>query len=162
MHIKMKSTAALAALSVMAAGGAGAQTAFQGVIGPAVEHCQAAMPAYDGALRKRPTAIANEGTAPVFLSCGMAVATSGRTSRTAIEVSFGNFSGAPADVSCTLVVRHGNERRYLTKSRLIEAPYSQRLSWSSVADNGGDPFDSPGLSCRLSGQTELQWVSVAG
>ncbi|HST45355.1 MAG TPA: hypothetical protein VLK29_09045, partial [Luteimonas sp.] len=33
--------------------------------------CQAALPAYDGLIRKRPVAIRNEGDAAAFVSCSL-------------------------------------------------------------------------------------------
>jgi len=63
--------------------------------------CQAALPNYEGNFRKRPLAVANEGTAAAFLTCG--VTNYGGSSSSRVELAGVNRSAAAGDISCTMV-----------------------------------------------------------
>jgi hypothetical protein len=63
--------------------------------------CQAALPNYEGGFRKRPLAIANEGTAGAFITCGNT--NFGGNSVNAVEVMFTNRTDADGDINCTMV-----------------------------------------------------------
>lgn len=64
--------------------------------------CQSALPVFDGNIRKRPTAISNEGTKSAFVSCSVHNNNNG-----AVSVVFGvtltNNSAADVDVNCSMV-----------------------------------------------------------
>jgi hypothetical protein len=64
--------------------------------------CNGALPSFEGALRKRPTAIANEGTAPAFVSCS----TPGdffNDGNNFVALGFSNRSAVSVTFTCTFV-----------------------------------------------------------
>ncbi len=129
-----------------------AVTVDRGVTTNAVTFCQAALPAYEGLIRKRPLAVQNEGTATAFVTCGFVndIYSSG-TRR--VFANFLNNDLAAQQVTCTLVTGvAGFTNAYITKSITIPAntPGGQSLSWDNVVDNGGAYFSRwVALSCSL-------------
>jgi hypothetical protein len=63
--------------------------------------CQGALPNYEGSFRKRPLAVANEGSAGAFITCG--IQNNENSSVNAVELYVTNRSGADVDVNCTMV-----------------------------------------------------------
>lgn len=64
--------------------------------------CNGSLPSYEGALRKRPLGIANEGTSSAFISCATAGNELG-LANDAAGLYFTNNGAAPATVNCTFV-----------------------------------------------------------
>jgi len=64
--------------------------------------CNGSLPSYEGALRKRPTAIANEGTASAFVGCSMAGDES-NGGHTMFLAYFVNRGAQTATINCTFV-----------------------------------------------------------
>jgi hypothetical protein len=62
--------------------------------------CQGALPNYEGSFRKRPLAIANEGSTGAYLTCGARSSTFG-INQTNLIVT--NRTAADADINCTVV-----------------------------------------------------------
>ncbi|WP_133000534.1 hypothetical protein [Luteimonas arsenica] len=62
-------------------------------------HCQAALPMYDGMIRKRPLAVVNEGAGTSFVTC--AIPTQGRI--VSLELFASARGGVPAQLTCTAV-----------------------------------------------------------
>lgn len=75
----------------------------------AASSCQAALPAFDGALRKRPSGIRNEGTQPAFVTCSLSngaplVSAGAESDRLeSVSMNFRNGGAAPVLVTCTAV-----------------------------------------------------------
>lgn len=102
----MKTMLVTTALIIGSAGIAGQAIAqsFPTTATSAVNNCQGALPSFEGALRKRPLGMANEGTSLAFLSCA-ALASSGSADVEVYEVAalFINRGSSTATVNCTLV-----------------------------------------------------------
>lgn len=119
--------------------------------------CQGALPSYEGSFRKRPLAVANEGTASAFVTCGVrndenaAVVSS-------IRLAVTNRAASVQSISCTLV------------DGLIDATlgfadyYPQTTSAASGVDTqltwSGGTFKWPAISCNVPGHVELNMVST--
>lgn len=69
----------------------------------AVGICQGALPSFEGRLRKRPLAIANEGTSNAFLSCTLPLDQTVVQANTVVGVALVNRSDALVAVACTFV-----------------------------------------------------------
>lgn len=120
-----------------------------------VGNCQAALPTYEGNIRKRPLAITNEGSGAAFVTCALT------TEEVSLNVQsfatrISNLSAAPATVSCTAVV--GDELEgadYIAKSATLAPNSSGTLTWNT-ADNDGLLFaKSVAISCNLPPLTGL-------
>lgn len=72
---------------------------------PAISSCQAALPVFEGLIRKRPLAVQNEGDAAAFVTCGLENAgPNGGTHRINFaEVQLQNQGSLSRSVSCTAV-----------------------------------------------------------
>lgn len=111
----------------------------------AVDVCQAALPAYEGQVRKRPLAVQNEGTASAFVSC--AFTTQGGFD--GVRIYFAGFDGASHPVSCTGVATStSGVSQYVVKS--VQAPASSQgsLQWTASDFTGVNNWFS--VSCSLS------------
>jgi hypothetical protein len=64
--------------------------------------CQGALPAFDTNIRKRPLAVANEGTAAAFVSCSIPFANNASSIDDAV-VMMVNRNETAVDVGCTFV-----------------------------------------------------------
>jgi hypothetical protein len=117
------------------------------LIGDAVANCQPALPTFDGNIRKRPMAFANEGDTTAFITCGSEQHNGdGRI----FEVYFVNRSGSPnVVVHCSLVDGFVNRGVFLPRtSEPIALGGQGWLQWTAD-DNSGISFVSPTLSCAL-------------
>lgn len=117
--------------------------------GSAVAVCQGALPAYEGALRKRPLAMQNEGASPAFVSCALPV----ENKLTRMELALA-ASTAAATVTCTAVngFDGGTGIRYSTKSRALPAGGEpQILTWlpGDFGGSGTFPDMQVSVSCSL-------------
>jgi hypothetical protein len=115
--------------------------------------CQAALPNYEGNIRKRPLAISNEGTSPAFVSCSMKSDDYYAALNEYNGVQLSNRGSASANVNCTLVaggtapVATAN---YYPKSIAVPAGESVVLPWDPAVDNADAPFqNSLNWSCSL-------------
>lgn len=103
---------ALATLALLAAQAAHADTGEAKLLGTAPNTCQAALPAYEGQIRKRPLSVQNEGTAPASVTCSLAAG--GAAKRSFIYVN--SIDGQAHTVSCTVVLGYLGLPRYVSKS----------------------------------------------
>ena len=119
--------------------------------------CQAALPAYDGLIRKRPTAIRNEGTASAFVNCSMA-SVEGVVHPFA-EVIVTNATADSATVTCTIVTgRINSDLRYYPVTLEVAAGTQGYLGQSF--DNNVDTANLINASCLLPPDVELNYVHV--
>lgn len=65
--------------------------------------CTGALPAYEGALRKRPRAIVNEGSSAAFITCSMITEEANATLPVRAYARVSNSGTAAVDVACTLI-----------------------------------------------------------
>jgi hypothetical protein len=128
----------------------------------AVDVCQGSLPSFEGALRKRPLAIANEGSSSSFVSCSIRAPLDSEVV-TGVAVVFTNRSTATRTVSCTLV--DGIAEPFATpvfqpKPVALATGAFGILSWFQDADNGGDPYAIPNLNCSLPPGVEINVVQM--
>lgn len=72
-------------------------------IANAVAICQGALPAFEGSLRKRPLAIANEGTSNAFISCSLPIEQTAHNGNNIVAIGLVNRGPALVAVACTMV-----------------------------------------------------------
>lgn len=133
----------------------------------AVDVCQGSLPSFEGALRKRPLAIANEGTSSSFLSCSLRApaATNGQGLVAGTIVVVTNRSASAKTVSCTLVdgaalPYPSIPPTYHTKSIDVGAGGWSAASWTQQDDNANSPYRRPNLNCSLPVGVELNSVAI--
>lgn len=70
-----------------------------------VDRCQAALPVFDGKIRKRPLAVVNEGTSNAFVTCSFTTVGLPFVSPTTFIEYYVSYDGPlpEADITCTLV-----------------------------------------------------------
>ncbi len=129
----------------------------------AVTVCQPALPAFDGLIRKRPKAVANEGTTTAFVTCGITTPNSFVRAVRLVLVSFTNRAGAATTINCTLVDGFGDDTYSPSKVKSLVVATQARgsLTFESFADNGNVLYLTPALSCALPPGTEISGVTYA-
>lgn len=120
-------------------------------------NCQAALPVFDGNIRKRPKAIANEGSSVAFITCDFEAAPEFPGKVELIAVFITNRSNGAALVNCTGVFGVADETYSpsITKSLGLAPGDTEPLAWIAGVDNGGTYFSFPALSCALPPGTEI-------
>jgi hypothetical protein len=115
--------------------------------------CQPALPAFDGAFRKRPLAMQNEGTSAAFVTCafGTLPAVDTPTQKT-VTVGFTNVTTTAKTVNCTLVDAHAGmlDPTFFPKSISVPPAGSPvaLLIWTGTI-NQNTPFMYPAASCSI-------------
>jgi hypothetical protein len=89
--------AALSALSMPGIASADSAITF------ATDNCNGALPGYEGALRKRPLGILNEGTTNAFVSCGVSINESHNAGINTAAIFLINRGTATQAVTCTFI-----------------------------------------------------------
>lgn len=116
--------------------------------------CTGTLPTFEGALRKRPKAIANEGTTTAFVTCS-ALSDQTGPRPTAVLAWFTNRGAAAATVNCTMI--DGDEFNGSTafpKSKVFAAGLFDGMVWTP----SGPTFRaSVSLSCALPPGVELNF-----
>ena len=122
---------------------------------PAVKVCQPALPAYDAAIRKRPRAMQNEGTATAFVTCALEGRGPDRTVNPNVRrlsIYFTNSTDTNATVTCTALdpVNTSAESGTATRSASVGAGSSQDSMLFLPADiNPTFGWSTPAVSCAL-------------
>jgi hypothetical protein len=147
--------AATVLTGMVASGGANAVTVPRLDFVHGSGFCQGALPSFDTQIRKRPLAVANEGTATAFVSCSMGTERQPALVTEADLVLF-NRTTASVDVTCTLV--HGYQSSasptYISKTVTI-APNNRAFAIWLPADNGGSNYSWLNWSCALPPGTDI-------
>ncbi|HST43965.1 MAG TPA: hypothetical protein VLK29_01945 [Luteimonas sp.] len=119
-------------------------------------NCQAALPVFDGNIRKRPKAIANEGTSAAFITCDFENGPNGLRKISGVAIYLKNRSAATAVVNCTLVQGFGDTQyeANVTKSQELAADGEGALVWTSD-DYAGNRLTVPSTSCSLPPGVEI-------
>lgn len=125
--------------------------------------CQGALPNYEASLRKRPTAIVNEGSANVFVSCSIAQDWFGN-SAIVYGLIVNNNGAADVNVTCTLAAGLKLNGQFtptlLPKTFPVVAGGFAEIQWSAE-DNGDEPLPASGnWSCNIPAGTEIGAVYV--
>jgi hypothetical protein len=109
---------ALGLAIVLTPGAAHAYFQSRVLIANPVSYCQAALPVFDGNIRKRPLALRNEGQGSAFVTCSFTAegGTSSSLHYVRLRVSGSPFRGQD-DIGCTGVTSAaGYDNQYVTKT----------------------------------------------
>lgn len=154
------------ALAIVATAGAlsapaSAVVLYKPLFNQAVSACQPALPAFDGLIRKRPKAVANEGASTAFVSCAMGFQPDDGERVRSLNVHFSNRSGSAQTFSCTVVDGFGsfNYGTSNTRAATAAAGGGARVSWT-LNDNNGRGYTFPAVSCSLPPGTEIIAVTA--
>lgn len=139
-----------------------ANTALASNWASAVDNCQGALPSFEGAFRKRPLGINNEGASSAFVSC--AIRADFDDDLVGVGVLFTNRGAGAATINCTLVSGVALPAPFappvmIPKSVSIAANDFAVMSWST-GDNGGEPFALPNLSCSIPPGAEINVIQL--
>ena len=141
-------------------GNAAAVTIARDYLSHGTANCQSALPVFDGNIRKRPMAVANEGTSNAFVTCDADTINNGGVARyTEIVVLLINRAGvADVTVSCTAVDGFITATTFITKSSApIPVGTPGLIQWIPT-DNGGNNYRSPALNCNLPAGVDLSAI----
>lgn len=139
----------LLAVGVLAGSGAGAVELPRVFSSNPAGRCQAALPAFEGQIRKRPLAIQNEGTAAAFVSCAFRSQVSA-TELQAFTLAFASFDGATHSVSCTGITGYNTgTNQYMVKTVTVPATGQSALSWIPADFGGAFNYNLLSVSCSL-------------
>lgn len=120
--------------------------------------CTGALPTFEGALRKRPKAIANEGTSTAFITCSAVADIYNSVKPKRVFAGMTNRGAAPADLTCTFVngdEYHGSTARPLTVS--VAAGAFAIIGWNAVAPATEFDRQAVSISCALPPGMELNY-----
>lgn len=93
--------------------------------------CQPALPVFDGNIRKRPTAVANEGTSNAFVSCSSQTQAESTTGIGTISLVLYNRTAAPISATCSLV--HSFQTGGLIIPKTLSVPANNRVFFDWTA-----------------------------
>lgn len=150
-------TAAIAAGLGMG-GGAQAATASKTHYQNATGFCQAALPVFDGNIRKRPTAVANQGTTNAFVSCSMVTSAEATTGISTMNLVLYNRNATAIDVTCSLVHSFQSGGLIVPKTLTIPANARGFLIWTPADVGGGTSLKYANFSCNLPGNIDVGYA----
>lgn len=133
-------------------------------IAMSAETCQAALPAFDGSIRKRPMALMNEGSGNSFVTCAFSGVNDVTPFTISLEIHVVNLDVTHRTVTCTLVDgRAGFNNPLYVPRALSVAPGGQlqNISWTigDSAETQVAGFVYPALSCVLPPKTGISFTS---
>jgi hypothetical protein len=117
----------------------------------AVARCQGALPSYEGAIRKRPLAVQNEGGISAFVTCAF-LTDQANVSVEDFGVYASTTNGQAATLNCTAIVGYQTGGPlYAAKSVALSETGQQSSIFWSEEDFGGpiSPNLPVSLSCSL-------------
>lgn len=131
-------------------------------ISQAVAACQAALPAYDGLIRKRPKAVANEGTAAAFVTCSPPYNPGQREKVELVTLVVANRNAVTTQINCTLVdgLHDATFIPSVAKSRNVAPASKLNIEWAYMVDAGSTRYTMPAISCALPPGTEIVSLST--
>ncbi len=150
---------AMAAIAGTFAGDVSAATVTRDYLSHGTASCQAALPVFDGNIRKRPMALGNEGSATAFVTCDTDSINNNSTGHSGVGIYFTNRAGAVGVViNCTLVdgafTAFGS---FPKSSAAIPVGSTGAIIWSA-ADNEDNNFVAPAVSCALPAGVDISLV----
>lgn len=131
----------------------------------AVGLCNGALPGFEGALRKRPLGIANEGTGNAIVSCAVPADQYGNLGNVAVGVALGNSTGNLVAISCTFV--DGTSPKlvgaipptYRTKNIALGPDAGDVVSWTATEFGIAKFSPVASFSCSLPPGVELLGIA---
>lgn len=151
-------TAAFAAAGVLSPGSADAATVARQFFQNGGSACTGALPTFEGSLRKRPLAIANEGAVAAFITCSAQSNNANSARPTVVFAAANNRSGAAVTLSCTLVNGDGfNGTAFTPASIVLPVNELTTLQWLPAAPATQLPFASVSISCSLPPGVEVNY-----
>lgn len=168
----MKLATSLAVLVVSVAGAYASSASAQDVRSSsanATAHCQGALPAFETAIRKRPLAVQNEGSASAFVTCSYEADAFGSDNGIlALDTYFTNNTTATVNLTCTAVSGfQGGTNEFVSKTTVLAPGSGANPFWQAAEfDNG--LFDSLiSISCSLPpgvgiNDSYVTWTETAG
>lgn len=144
----------LALCTLAAIGSADAAVVDRSINSNAGGLCQAALPAYDGLIRKRPLAVQNEGTADAFITCALTSVDAGAGNPEQVDIYARSNNGVAHTVTCTAVSGFAADtNQFVAKTITVPADGSQvRMTWlpaDFTATTGTLPSKLLSASCVL-------------
>lgn len=125
----------------------------------AAGNCAGALPSFEGALRKRPTAIANDGASVAFVTCSLPGDL--RIGNLTLQVAFNNRTSAPVSVPCTFVdgfaapFVNGNGPTFYVRNAEIEPNNAGAVTWGAEFEGVETFSSSANVSCALPPGVEI-------
>jgi len=121
--------------------------------------CQGALPAFETAIRKRPLAVQNEGTAASFVTCGFEteIYQSLTGGPIAVDIYFTNNTQQDQTVTCTAVTGWAGGENEFVAYEAVMAPGGDGSIFVIDEDfaNDGMATGLVALSCRLPAGTGI-------
>lgn len=152
MHRSRPAAAALAAAALaVAAGAASALDLTRIEYQNGGNACTGALPSYEGAFRKRPLEIKNEGTTSAFATCSTPTEETARRA-TFAGVRAQNHAAAGVSMSCTLVIGSYYESSsiaYFPKTLTVPANGFARFDWTPESGNPTFGGRTVSFSCNV-------------
>lgn len=145
---------------LMAASSASAAPVLRDYTINATGNCNGALPSYEGALRKRPLAINNEGTATAFVSCSLP-GDFFNEGNNYVAAGFENTSAAAVSVTCTFVDGFSppfSTPQYIVKTVSVPAGGVNVLEWEPAA--GAIFTPNANLNCSLPPGAGINLIEV--
>lgn len=119
--------------------------------------CSGPIPSSDGALRRSPIGIRNDGTSNVFISCSVPADFVGDLTTGIIETHFHNFGAASGTVNCTLTA---GIREYgvgsVAGSTVVAAGGDSYIQWANIDKKHN--WGSYNFSCILPPGMEINTI----
>ena len=125
-----------------------------------VARCQGALPVFETAIRKRPLAVQNEGTASSFVTCGFEteIYQSATGGPIGIDLYFSNNTAQEQTVTCTAVTGwQGGDNEYVAFEAVMEPGADQGNIFviDSDFENDGMATGLLAVSCNLPAGTGI-------
>lgn len=149
MRYATATAAAAMILASFASPDAAAATASKLQFQNASGFCQPALPVFDGQIRKRPTAVANEGTTNAFVSCSMQTSPEDANhSISVVALVLYNRGTTDREVTCNLVHGFQAGSTLFPLTLTVPAGWRQFFEWTA-GDVGVAEIDFANFNCNL-------------
>lgn len=118
--------------------------------------CTGALPTYEGALRKRPTAIANQGSDFAFVTCSAEGDYLRSTTPTTVVIRVTNRNANSVDLSCTFIngdAQYGTI--FIPQTKSLLPGIDVQMAWNPVPPAANFEKHTVSVSCALPPNVEL-------
>lgn len=158
MHASLRTVSAVllaaCAAALPLAAQAQARSIIQSQVMLSADNCQAALPAFDGNIRKRPMAMQNEGASAAFITCAFkGLPWDPRTvGNDVLGVALSTQTAQTVSVTCTLANgTRAADAGYVTKTKTVYPGIANLLLWTppEFGFSYGTGLDFAAMSCSL-------------